>query len=450
MSRYHTLTIEKIIPGGNGLARRPDGLVVMVPLVLPGEKVVVEFFQEKRGFVQANLVEVLEASPLRIEAPCPCYGQCGGCDLQHISYQGQLEIKQQVEQDQLVRSLGENSSGHQTILAIQRAQEPFYYRQRVRFQVDGRGRMGFYRHRSKEVVPILQCLLAAPKINKVLSALLASKAAENLLKNSEAVELMHDQREDKVIAFFHYIRKPRAMDISSAKDCAKNIQEIKSLLLKTKSWGNTGPFLGDDSVEMDQRSLTLLHFSVPLTDGKRVDMLFEAGGFCQVNAKQNETMIRTMLDWANISRETTILDLYCGLGNFSIPAAFYGKLVLGMDLQRSAIRSAQQNAQNNGLKNVVFEQESALVAARKLAESGTSFDLVILDPPRQGCKEIIPFLEKIALAQIIYISCDPATLARDLLLLQNFGFRIGKIQGVDMFPQTHHIETIVQLTREPG
>ncbi len=447
MSLTYTINIEKIIPGGNGLAHMPDGLVVMVPGVLPGEKVAVKLIQKKRGYANAELVEVLEASPSRIEPPCPYYDQCGGCDLQHISYPGQLQIKQEIINEQLNRNLPGENSWQQTLVEIEAAKEPFAYRQRLRLQVDGRGRLGFYRLRSQEIVPISACLLAAPMLQKVFAQLLESKAAGQILKNSAAVELMHDQQEDKVIAVFHFSRKPRSMDSKHAKDCLAEIAGLKSLFMKTKTWGDFGPFLPDESNGIEQDQAGLLHFPLHLRDGKTANMLFEAGGFCQVNAKQNEILLQTMLDWASISSETTILDLYCGLGNFSIPAAFYGKKVIGMDLQRSAIRSAGKNAENNALENCFFAQKSAFDAAENFADSGASFDLVILDPPRQGCKEIIPFIKKIASSQVIYISCDPATLARDLALLQDSGFKIEKIQGVDMFPQTHHIETIVQLKR---
>jgi 23S rRNA (uracil1939-C5)-methyltransferase len=419
----------------------------MVPGVIPAERVAVKFRQEKKGYVQAELLEVLQASPQRIPPPCPYYGECGGCDLQHISYEGQLRVKEEIIKAQLTHAWDADKSWQDRLSEIQPAEEPFGYRQRLRFQVDARGRLGFYRARSRDIVPISSCLLALPLLDQVFAELQESEAAGNLLKNSEALELMYDQREDKVIALFHFDRKPRAMDIQHAKECAERIGALKVLFLKTKAWGDFGPFYGEQAQNKEEQEAEHLHYAVRLADGKRVDMLFEAGGFCQVNAGQNENLVRTMLDWAKISRETTILDLYCGLGNFSIPAAFYAKSVVGMDIQRSAIRSARKNAANNRLENCSFEQQSAMEAARNLARDGKTFDLVILDPPRQGCKEIIPLVEKITAACLIYISCDPATLARDLQLLKNSGFQIENMQGIDMFPQTHHVETIVKLRK---
>lgn len=420
--------------------------MVMVPRVVPGETVAVRLLQQKRGYAHAELVEVLQPGAMRVEPPCAYYDQCGGCDLQHISYSDQLLIKQQILIEQFDRGMVGDTSWRQKLSDIQPAQEPFNYRQRVRFQIAGRGEIGFFRRRSQEVIPVSKCLIAAPIINKVFAELLENKGACHIIEHSEAVELLHDQREDTVAALFHFTRKPRAMDSVQAAKCVEEITALNSLFIKTKFSGDFGPFQRE-TPEGGNRPSGVLHYAVHLADGKTVTMLFEVGGFCQVNAGQNEKLVQTLLDWGSPAGETTILDLYCGLGNFSIPAALYGKRVVGMDIQRSAIRSARKNAENNGLSNCLFEQKSALEAAHNLAESGASFDLVILDPPRQGCKEIIPYIEKIASSRVIYISCDPATLARDLALLSSSGFQVEKIQGLDMFPQTHHIETIVSLKK---
>jgi 23S rRNA (uracil1939-C5)-methyltransferase len=176
-------------------------------------------------------------------------------------------------------------------------------------------------------------------------------------------------------------------------------------------------------------------------------MTIEPGGFCQVNGGQNENLIALVLEWAKVDAGHKVLDLFCGMGNFSLPIARHAASVVGMDLQRSAIRSAERNAKINGMVNCTFSQHAAREGAEHLVHGGEKFDLVLLDPPRQGCAEVIPLLTEFGAAQIIYISCDPATLCRDLLLLEQEGYAVEKMKMVDMFPQTHHLETIVSLRR---
>jgi 23S rRNA (uracil1939-C5)-methyltransferase len=191
----------------------------------------------------------------------------------------------------------------------------------------------------------------------------------------------------------------------------------------------------------------LLYFSHAVPGGESLRMTIEPGGFCQVNADQNEKLVALVIEWAKLDLRHKVLDLFCGMGNFSLPLARQVKSVIGMDLQRSAIRSAKRNAGINGIANCTFSQNSAFAGAKSLAAAGEKFDIALLDPPRQGCAEVIPYLPQIGVSQIIYISCDPATLCRDLVLLDREGYEVEKMKMVDMFPQTHHLETIVSLRR---
>jgi 23S rRNA (uracil1939-C5)-methyltransferase len=436
------LTIEKIIPGGLGLAHLADGLVVMVPRVLPGEKITAEIGKKRRGYASAALLELLEPSPFRVEPPCRFYDECGGCDFQHISYQHQLEIKNSLLQEQLNRVLtGDDGTPGPEFVSIAGSADTFHYRQRIRVQVD-RGKMGFYQHGSHQIVEVSECLLAAPLLNTVLQDLRESSQMTVLLRNCQSVELQLSPQDNSVIVLVNFLRKPRPKDILAAKAVAKSIVSIKAIFLNTKKWGDVGPFLPENS--RAEGSPALLNCTLKV-NSNTLPISLEAGGFCQVNSKQNDKLIEQMMAWSKIGSKDKILDLFCGMGNFSIPAAKLTGSVVGTDLQRSAIRSARRNALQNRLENCFFSQKSALQSAKELADDQASFDLVIIDPPRQGCREVLPYLTKIAKSKIIYISCDPATLARDLADLTRNGFKISHIQGIDMFPQTHHIETIVLL-----
>ncbi|MBA3002939.1 MAG: methyltransferase domain-containing protein [Desulfurivibrio sp.] len=183
--------------------------------------------------------------------------------------------------------------------------------------------------------------------------------------------------------------------------------------------------------------------------GQPLTLGLEPGGFCQVNLGQNENCIRLLLEWTREMKPGKALDLFCGMGNFSLPLAMQGWEVTGMDMQRSTIRSGVRNAATAGLADhCQFSQESATKAARRLLVEKTPFDCLLLDPPRSGCAEIIPLLPGLNAKQIIYISCDPATLARDLVGLTKTGYRLVEARLVDMFPQTAHQETMVRLERE--
>ncbi len=166
-----------------------------------------------------------------------------------------------------------------------------------------------------------------------------------------------------------------------------------------------------------------------------------------MNLAQNKILIETVLDFSQTEKTETVLDLYCGMGNFSIPLAMSSKEVLGIEGQGSAIRSAKENAFNAGLTNTRFMKKPVDVACKELAERGEHFDCVVIDPPRQGALGLAGYLATIASRRLVYISCDPATLCRDLADLTNEGFSIKRIQPIDMFPQTHHIETVVLLEK---
>jgi 23S rRNA (uracil1939-C5)-methyltransferase len=175
--------------------------------------------------------------------------------------------------------------------------------------------------------------------------------------------------------------------------------------------------------------------------------LWEAGGFSQVNLQQNLQLIRIVLEFARVTEDETVLDLFCGMGNFSIPLALPAKQVTGIEGQGGSIRSAKLNAENNGLNNTRFVKSPVHDGCQKMKEEGLQFDCVIIDPPRRGVPSLADNLARLTKKRLIYISCDPATLCRDLCELTLAGFTIKNIQPVDMFPQTHHIETVVLLEK---
>jgi 23S rRNA (uracil1939-C5)-methyltransferase len=226
------------------------------------------------------------------------------------------------------------------------------------------------------------------------------------------------------------------------------VDEVERIFFVGTDFPITGPYY--DEGKMDREGINNIfnvHYPLMAQINRPLDLSWEAGGFCQVNLEQNSRIIETVLEFCRVEKTETVLDLYCGMGNFSIPLAMGAKEVLGIEGQASAIRSAKYNAANAGLTNTRFLKSSAHNACVELAEKGEQFDCVLIDPPRQGAPGLAGHLAKITIKRLVYISCDPATLCRDLADLTDEGFTITKIQPLDMFPQTHHIETVVLLEK---
>ena len=441
------MTIEKVILGGQGLARLEDGIIVLVPEVLPGELVEIEICSRKKQYVQARLVKIVEASPQRRSPPCKYFSSCGGCDLQHAAYPYQLILKSDYFKDTLARAIAPDCFSAIDFGPVLGCENEFNYRQRVRLQRDSSGRLGFYKKGSHDVIDIDSCALAVREINSVLTLLRGAAGHSSLLENAEALELLYSPLDRKVIVIVHLVRKARPADIAAARSLSAESDLVKSIWIAVEGFALSGPYQADatDSTEISTRIELALH-GIP--QAETLHFSIEPGGFCQVNLQQNQRLVQLMLEWVDEEKiQGCALDLFCGMGNFSLPLAQSGFSVTGMDVQRAAIRSAQLNAERNSINNCLFSRSDAQQAIEILIQDKEQFDLVLLDPPRQGCKNIIPALPVLGAEHIIYISCDPATLARDLAELSKNGYSIIKCRGVDMFPQTHHIESISLLKK---
>lgn len=444
-----TVRIDQVVAGGQGLARSASGQELLVPLVLPGEVVVVRPHQVRKGYLEAELVEISSASPGRVTPICRHFGRCGGCDLQHADYGLQVEIKNGILREELGRAGVLNGEGAVELAEPLHSPLPFGYRQRLRLQVDEAGRWGFFRGRSHVLEAIGECLLAGPEINAVIRDFASSPALGRLLRNAQEIEVIASPADGEVILALWLRRKARPADLQAAGRVAAELARVRAVFLESEGQLRLGPFsaAGDGKPGAGAGLLSLPFPALPELGIPAYTLIQEAGGFCQVNPEQNRRMIERMLAWLEGYGVRRAVDLFCGMGNFSIPLGLAGIAVTGSDLQRSAIRSAVRNAASAGLGNGVFVQAAADQAARDLAAAGERFELIVLDPPRRGCPEVIPLLPALGADLLLYISCDPATLARDLVRLSGLGYRIEKIGIVDMFPQTAHLESMVLLRK---
>lgn len=428
--------------GGHGLGRLEDGLVVLVPHVLPGETVLVQPVKKRKSYLHARLVDVLEPSADRVSPPCSYFGRCGGCDFQHINNEIQAELKNEVLCEHLQRSRVLSASEIDRILPPGKPRNHFGYRQRIRFHIDKNGVPGYRRYHSHSIEPVKSCLLAVPELNAVFSRYIGEDSFHQLIqKHVSQIELQYSACDNSVVVFVHMDRKPRSSQEKLAQRLAGKLLYVKAVILVGPG---CQPVIAGSS-KTKSPSVVHIGFEQPVPDNHLLHMHFEAGGFCQVNQEQNTALINCLMEWAELSEKERVLDLFCGMGNFTLPMAKQAFHATGMDIKRSSIRSARNNAAENHIPNCVFDQKSALEGIRSLVTDRQKFDLVLLDPPRQGCADVIPYIAKTGAGQIIYISCDPATLSRDLLLLKEEGYAIERIKMFDMFPQTHHMETMVRL-----
>ncbi|MCL2789225.1 MAG: class I SAM-dependent RNA methyltransferase [Desulfobulbus sp.] len=424
----HTLTIKKVIAGGKGLGTLPDGMVAMVPGALPGETVLIRESKRYRGHLEARLVRILEASADRVAPLCPYYGRCGGCNLQHAAYPAQLVLKRLILRESLARLHLELPPEHPTLASPL----PFGYRSRLRLHLDRSGRLGFHQHASNTVVPIGRCLLATEPVNLVLASLAESGWPKRLAAEIAAIELMHSPTDATVTAVFAPRPGQRLRHAPELVDGMRPLADAVVLSAGPPHAVSTPVIFRQDFAPR----------------GLSYHLCWDHHCFFQVNSLQNARLIALALDLLPAAPSpATALDLYCGMGNFSIPLSMMGLIVTGVEQNRASIHWAQTNSRAAGLTTTRFFINDVERQVQALVAADAHFDTVLLDPPRQGAGKAAALLPLLQPSHILSISCDPATLARDFSRIVPQGYRITRLVPVDMFPQTHHIESVALLER---
>jgi 23S rRNA (uracil1939-C5)-methyltransferase len=429
--------IDKLAFGGNGICRI-DGKVCFIPFSCPGDEVRLKITNQKKSYCTADILELVSSSPSRTEPGCPIFGSCGGCSWQHISYPVQLEEKRRIFADTLWRGA---RVGSELIGDVAAAPLQYGYRCRVQFKLSVRNgtlRIGFFRHGTHEVEDATQgCPVAVPQINEMLKCF---RAVLPLFSDMGAItQITMDAGERELIAVVRYtgqeVQKIRSFLITRSSE----LMPCTGLLLQTgrkpvpeKLWGG-----GEISYLMPGRS----------PDEKSSILTYRAGGFAQVNQRQNVALLSLIRRLGEFAGTEDMLDLYCGNGNFTIPLAADVASVTGIEGFRDSIDSAEQNCSVNGVLNAEFICLDVCTALARLVRDGRTFDSVLLDPPRTGALDAVPDIARLNPGRIIYVSCDPATLARDCGLLSGYGYHVAESVPVDMFPQTYHLESVTLLQK---
>jgi 23S rRNA (uracil1939-C5)-methyltransferase len=416
------VTIESLSYGIFGVARTEEG-VVMVPGTAPGDVARVRIVADKRDHREAEVVEILESSRERRTPPCPYVPECGGCDWQHVSHRAQLEAKERIVRDALVR-IGGLDPAMLDVRPIVPCAE-WGYRHRLNLRVDGEQRLGFYQHRSHRLVEVAACRIADASVNLHLAA--ARAWLRGVSTDIRRLEIASAR--DSRVAFVGNAEGPFRHDEAYHEKFLRGHPTVNGIVLFGKGWRRV--------------------FGEPLADLEVEDglVLETQGGFTQVNPLGNRRLVEILLKLAAPSSNDRVLDLYCGSGNFTLPLARRAAAVLGVESDPAAAAQARRNADRAGLANCRFVQQEAASAARGLAAAGERYSLVVLDPPRSGAANVVDHLPALTAERMIYVSCDPSTLARDLRRLTAYGFEVGPVQPIDLFAQTHHVETVVRLDR---
>jgi len=417
-----TLRIESLAYGIFGVARAEGG-VVFVPGTAPGDVVRARVVKEQPGYREAELVEIVERSTVRRTPPCPYVSECGGCGWQHVEYGAQLAAKESVLRETLPR-IGKLDPTTLDIRPIIGSAE-WAYRHRLTLRVGGEHRLGFYRHHSHRLVEIDECLIGDQAVNRHLGV-----AREWLRGVSTTVRRLEiaSNRAGKV-AFVANAEGAFRHDDAFHEKFLRAHESVAGIVLFGKGWRRT---FGKPIVDLE------------IDGGLVIDT---QGGFTQVNPEGNRKLVAAALEFGAPRADDRVLDLYCGAGNFTLPFARRVREVVGVESEAASVMQARKNADRAGLANCRFIQQEAAAAARALAADGDRFELVVLDPPRSGAAGVVEHLSALATDRVVYVSCNPATLARDLGKLARLGFTIGAIQPIDLFPQTYHLETVVRLRK---
>lgn len=437
--------IEKLIYGGDGLARLPLGAdgrstAVLVPFVLPGERVEVEVHQEKPGFARGSLARLIDASPERIAARCPYFQTCGGCHYQHIAYERQLEFKGGILRETLQR-----------IAKIELRSEirlhgspAWNYRNRTRLQVRTAPEfaLGYFKIGSHQFLTIGECPISSPLLNRVIARLLELRGL-NCPASVEEIELFANAEDDRLLAWAFCGRDANAKDLLRwAEGLRSEVAEIIGVtFFSSRRRGKDD----EDDAAAESKPLAQSGEKSILYRASGRDYQVSAGAFFQVNRHLIEEMVSVVT--GNASGELA-LDLYSGVGLFSAVMAQNFHHIFGVEASQTAHGDFRHNVTAN-VKAVGARTEDYLNNAYpKSAPVRKSPDLVVLDPPRAGAgKAVIRSLVELRAGRIRYVSCDPATLARDLIPLLAAGYRIEEAHLFDLFPETFHIESVMLLGR---
>lgn len=422
---------------GMGVAKH-EGFPVFIKDMLVEETGEVVITKVLKNYAYGRCLKLLKKSTQRVLPACPIFKQCGGCQLQHMSFDEQQAFKRQRVQDCFSR-IAKSDLIVENVLSMQKG---WHYRNKGQVPVgvkEDQVVCGFYRIHSNEIIDMNECLIQHPLINEVVQE----------IKSYLQIYQIGDY-------FRHLLVKvgfktKQVMVVLIVKD--KNIPYLDELVAQISQNKQVHSIILNinqrkDNVILGEQEILL--YGSPTIEDELDGLKFNLSSksFYQVNPIQTQVLYQKALEFANITPQDTVLDLYCGIGTISLFMARHAKKVIGIEIVPEAIEDAKKNAKINQIDNIEFVCSDAGAYASKLAQKNIQLDVVCVDPPRKGCDEVtLSSLLKMTPKRIVYVSCDPSTCARDCKYLEEHGYRLEKIQPVDMFPNSFHVETVVLMSK---
>ena len=447
-NKEYVVEIVDIGQGGVGIGKY-EGFTVFVEGGLIQDKVKVRINKSKKNYAVGDIVEIIEKSPFRVDRICSDdLKDCGGCQIQELDYNKQLELKTN-EVKQVISRIGklENVKIHETI----GMQSPCRYRNKAQFpiqNINGETAIGFYKKKSHDVIPTDMCVIQHDINDKIIKIIKTYIQAYNVSIYNETTHtgvLRHlvtkvgfTTNEVMVVLVANGTNLPHLNELASVLE--ENIPGFKTLVLNINK-AKTNVILGKEN--------KVIYGNGKINDYIG-DLIFEISplSFFQVNPVQTEVLYNKALEYAELKENDNVFDIYCGIGSISLFLAQKATKVYGIEIVEDAIKDAKINAKLNNLDNVEFYVGKAEEVVPKMYREGKTANVVVVDPPRKGCDEkVLDTIVSMKPDRVVYVSCNPSTLARDLAYLDERGYKCVEIQPVDMFPHTMHVETVAKLRR---
>ena len=429
------IKIEALVHGGDGLGHI-DGQVVFVPFVAPEDSLKVRIQSLKHDYAKASIEKIIAPSASRITPSCEVFGECGGCQWQHMNYECQLQAKMELVRQAFVREGKITAFDLQPIIP---SPQKFHYRHRMQFSVkhpDRSPHIGLYKKKTHELCEMKHCSIAHPLINSFLSHMrdVFSKHDNRFI---QGIDVTVDGEGEKLLLVFHFKRG----DIEEQKllytHLKNQMPQVSGAILKTEEYKKAKTTLVDEQ--------QILYPTVGY------NLYIKPETFIQVNKEGNTVLVQKVMELISQvigEQRVKILELHCGAGNFTMPMSKLASQIISIESSPSTVDLARKGLWTQDISNCQLFSKSDLKGIKFLLRSNHSFDLLLVDPPRCGCKEILEYIPRLGIRHIIYVSCSLPTLARDLGILSQLGYQVDIIQPIDMFPQTHHVECVVRLNKK--
>ncbi len=423
-NKQFTLKIDSLTYGPYGIGRK-EGQAILVPLTVPGDEAEIRILEEKSNYSVGELIRLVQPSPLRQAPPCPYVGQCGGCPWQQIRYEAQLAAKEKSVEDAL-RRIGKLDGFE--LLPILRSAKEYHYRRRIRLQADGLKRLGFHRAFSHELIEIDSCLITEPAVERQLSH--AREWLSALRTHIHHIEIVEGDEDGAIVLVGKAEGEFLPDDNHANRRFLERTKEVGGLILFGQGWRRSW---GQGKI--------LIHSQ----DGLKMEVDGEV--FTQVNREANSRLVDGFLQWGAFDHRDHVLELYCGAGNFTLPMARRARAVTAVEGDPRSVENGRSNGRLNRLENIRWIRSHVPRAIKQLREKGGKFSKIVLNPPRSGAKGLESDLASLGAEKILYVSCNPATLARDLAALGKKGYRLTRLQPIDLFPHTFHVETLAEMVQ---